>query len=723
MKHVIPSKSILTLLLAGFLAWGTADESSAQFTIAEDEAANYSGWTNGSNEGFGFGEWSITSGDGTGSAGAFTGDPGDADISGLGDPSFALFANPDGSGAFVNADRSLQQPLSVGQTLQFDWGVNWDSDGSGNKGFNLYVGGTGGDQVINVNMGGSATITINGDPMFENYGTQAMTIHIERTSETELRIHATGRDGSESYDQTFTLTSSAVDAFRFYASDLASGDNRQPYFNNFLVTASEVSVALDGAEGYRLLSAPAEVTMSALLDPIWTQGATSGGNSSEGSPNVYTWNADAAGNDATNWNPLADLTQNTSPGTGFLVYVFEDDDPGVEGVSGGFPKTLAVTGSEPAEAVTPDINSNADGWSLAGNPFAAPIRFAQLDKTNLTDVVYVWDVNDGGGASGGSDVGAGSWQSYSEGAGTGDLVDGVIAPFQGFFVHSAGTGGSLTIPLDARGNGGEFMGKQQPDNRIRLELTGEGMRNSAWLVFGQGGSMEQAYGDAHQLMPLSSDYALIASEKAGDLFDIGMMPLPSTTADKSLEIPLHVEASLPGTYTITATDVDVAFAESLFLEDRSLGIVKPISPSFSYEFTIETGAVARRTVSPTALSGGELAKAEAGTATERFYVTAGSVADAGEGGPALPHRTTLSQNYPNPFNPVTVIRYELAESGPVSLTVYDLLGRRVSTLVSETRQAGRHQVSFDATGLSSGIYMYRLEAGGVILTRQMTVVK
>jgi len=72
----------------------------------------------------------------------------------------------------------------------------------------------------------------------------------------------------------------------------------------------------------------------------------------------------------------------------------------------------------------------------------------------------------------------------------------------------------------------------------------------------------------------------------------------------------------------------------------------------------------------------------------------------------------LDQNYPNPFNPSTTINYQLPYSSRVSLIVYDLLGRQVKTLVDEMREAGYHQAVFDASGLASGVYIYRLQATG-----------
>ncbi|MDG5767619.1 endo-1,4-beta-xylanase [Balneolales bacterium ANBcel1] len=88
-----------------------------------------------------------------------------------------------------------------------------------------------------------------------------------------------------------------------------------------------------------------------------------------------------------------------------------------------------------------------------------------------------------------------------------------------------------------------------------------------------------------------------------------------------------------------------------------------------------------------------------------------------------PQAFHLSQNYPNPFNPATTIRYELPESAHVTLEVFDMLGRRVATLVNEPRASGQHQATFDATNLSSGMYLYRLQAGDVIRTKKMMLVK
>jgi len=99
------------------------------------------------------------------------------------------------------------------------------------------------------------------------------------------------------------------------------------------------------------------------------------------------------------------------------------------------------------------------------------------------------------------------------------------------------------------------------------------------------------------------------------------------------------------------------------------------------------------------------------------------VEEVDENEKGFPTAYSLAQNYPNPFNPKTAISYQLTTASPVSLVVYDLLGREVATLVNETKAPGTYRVSWDASGQSSGMYFYRLQAGNFVETRKMIVLK
>ncbi|MBZ0184003.1 MAG: S8 family peptidase [Melioribacteraceae bacterium] len=89
----------------------------------------------------------------------------------------------------------------------------------------------------------------------------------------------------------------------------------------------------------------------------------------------------------------------------------------------------------------------------------------------------------------------------------------------------------------------------------------------------------------------------------------------------------------------------------------------------------------------------------------------------------IPNKFTLEQNYPNPFNPATSIEFSVPSNEYVSLKVFDILGREVITLVNEQKSAGRYQISFDASDLSSGIYIYRLNAGAHTAIKKMMLLK
>jgi hypothetical protein len=87
------------------------------------------------------------------------------------------------------------------------------------------------------------------------------------------------------------------------------------------------------------------------------------------------------------------------------------------------------------------------------------------------------------------------------------------------------------------------------------------------------------------------------------------------------------------------------------------------------------------------------------------------------------HEFALEQNYPNPFNPSTVISYQVASFGKVSLKLFDLLGSEVATLVNEVKSAGTYTVTFNAANMPSGVYFYRLKAGSFSKTKKLVLLR
>ena len=89
----------------------------------------------------------------------------------------------------------------------------------------------------------------------------------------------------------------------------------------------------------------------------------------------------------------------------------------------------------------------------------------------------------------------------------------------------------------------------------------------------------------------------------------------------------------------------------------------------------------------------------------------------------IPTEYSISQNYPNPFNPITKIRFALPKTTITKVTIYDLLGREIITPVNKKLPAGFHEINIDSNNLSSGVYLYRIQAGDFIQSKKMILMK
>ena len=485
----------------------------------------------------------------------------------------------------------------------------------------------------------------------------------------------------------------------------------------------EVPVELTGGACWRMLSSPASTTYANLLSNLWTQGVPGSDSpppeTLASQANVLVWPNNAEGIDASNWEPPASLTDPIPAGTGFIVSVFADDDySGTVETEEEFPKTITASGSANRGNISPTLNTtNSSAWTLLGNPYDVSVDFDDITKSQLTNIAYVYDRNAGGTTNGNN----GGWQT-TDGT-VGDLQNGVIAAMQGFFVQNSGSSPSLTFEETDQTTGGEFYGKeaQEDQSTLRFQLTGEGLINSAWITFSENGSSQLIPGDALELTPFSTDFATLAFDKSDDkLLDIAQFP-----SQGSIEIPFHAESTVPGVYTIEITDFDLKPGIQLTLIDNKSGEEIPISKNFRHEFEIQ-GFSKENSLSMKCSSLHDSMKkfqpkAQEAIGESRFSIKA---VLNGSGEPEeLPTEIGLQQNYPNPFNPTTQISYQIPQQSNVLLEVYDMAGRKIQTLVNESLSAGSYQVNFDASNLSSGVYIYRLQTGSQVLSRKLTVIK
>jgi hypothetical protein len=468
---------------------------------------------------------------------------------------------------------------------------------------------------------------------------------------------------------------------------------------------------------------------------LWTQGSEFDGSpitidgvrSPTGEPNVYTMNSDG-----TAWEPItnsntggAGFNATIPAGTGILISVYEQDDftdPG----SAGFPKKAALVGTEHSAPFTlnlgteigttdqPGGTSTADGgFSLLGNPFKSPLDLGALTRDEVGPNVWVYDRNGGDGPTNGNQ---GNWISYNINTIAGDISNGRIAPGQGFVVQNTATATSPSVEFTEAsklliGDESTFYGKQKsrPDH-ARIEVLGEGVYNSAWIVFSDDASFELMMDDAVQFMPFESEFAILSTMKEGQMLDISNFPY----VNEGTDIPLTVETTSTSTLTLRLTDLQYSQSGPLYLYDNVTGESIELFEGMEYEFT-PSGSPAKALSScystpQKAESGGDI----------RFVITSSLQREQSS---VFPDEFSLSQNYPNPFNPTTQITYELPVQSDVTLSVYDITGQQVALLVSERVEAGSHTVTFDGSDLSSGIYIYRLRAGSTVLTRKLTLIK
>lgn len=694
-----------------------------QIIIAQDDASDdtYSdGWTTGDNGGFGFGEWVIVTNDG---GGVFIEDTG---INGT-DSSFGIYSAYNNDVAAV-ATRYLSRPLDTYQTLKFTFGhtLVW---GGGEVGFSLFsedeyrlnfkIGYTDPGAEYFLHHGGDDIAT----GIFNDNNDQTLVVELTKLLGNNYTLKISS-EGNEFIAENYTALTGNLSINRIDFYSKKQGVNQNVGVNNLKVTGGTTN--LNNNPGFRMFSSPVEVTYAEFLEPVWTQGAA-GADVTSGDPNIFTWDNTSTTSDASNWTGLTDLTGTITAGTGFLAAVYEDDNYSEEGGT-GWPKTLSVSGTENAAGVSPTVNPNANGWTLVGNPFASTIDFDLVTSEDLTGSIYIWDATEENGIepNEGENPGAGSWKTYAVGdgslSGPGDITNGLIAPFQGFFIqNSSSLSGtpSITFGEASKSSGGTFYGKANEGERavVRMELQGEGLGNSMWIQFSENGSFSnQVKGDALELSPLSSSYAQLAIKKDDTLYDIAHLPVNNS----QYEVPVDILATSGGTFTLKATDFEIPSTMELYFHDYETGSQLLIHPEFETEVTVPAAKV--QDVPPLKRLQSAPMKAK-GTSSNRYAISVRPKTGVYNEPAQKPLQFELSQNYPNPFNPSTNIEFSLAEAGRVNLDVFNIMGQKVASLVNEVKSAGTYQVSWQAENMPSGMYYYRLKAAGNTITRKMTLIK
>ena len=517
-----------------------------------------------------------------------------------------------------------------------------------------------------------------------------------------------------------STTGYRVDSFTFNVSD--GTDQSSDATMNLTLNANTMTASgSSGQNDWHLLANPFDSAPNDLLSNLWSQGIATGADITSGTANVYTFDESTA-----SYSAVTDLTADPGTGKGLAVFVFADDDFSDSGspIDGDWPKTLTVTGNATNGSVSIPV-SNTDsggsagtdgdeGWNLIENPYGTPIEVDSL-LNNLADVdasanmnVYLWDKTSGG---------SGAFVSRASGSGL------KIAPFQSFFVRlmTSPTTGNLSLTDDDRASGSESLLKEEknkiPQLLLSVTRSGSELSHEASLRFSESGELELDPYDAFSLTPLSDEFVQLSSVVGDQMLRHNHLP---EALEGDTRIPMAFQAGISGIMEITWQRENLPDDRYFALIDHQTGSFIQLDEQESYSFNYN---VSHEKASKSELIPAITSKADSESRFELIISEGEPVSAQGPGFSEVPKELELAQNYPNPFNPSTVIEYGVPERADVSLKIYNLMGREVATLVSQKMAPGRYSATFDASNLASGVYVYRLQAGGKVFTRKMVLIK
>ena len=468
------------------------------------------------------------------------------------------------------------------------------------------------------------------------------------------------------------------------------------------------NVSISGNSGFRMMSSPvAGQIYSDLLAELWTQGMT-GADVTDGTANVWTLNVASQ-----SWTALTDISGSGSgasqtAGTGFLVYVFDDTD--WDGDS-DLPVSLSVSGSENSSSAS--LGSIADGeYGLAGNPFASTIDWDDVTKTNLSGTVNVWD-----------DAASG-WKSWN--GSSGSLTNGLIAPYQGFWVEASGGTGSITIETaDKSNSSGTFYRTMDNDNTgsVSFDVVSADYADQTFMSFMNIGEVGLDNADGKKLLPFQASTRVVGLSYTEEIgIDINNLPYEY---DGSVSVPFDVmRLTLDETnYVTDASEVTLNWDLeglpdhiSMTLTDNLTGSETYLDYESEYVFTTEPkGSFSASYDGPI---GTYPVVGESRFTLNVTYGALGQNYDA-----TLPSDFALDPVYPNPFNPSATISFDIPDISSVVLNVYDVKGALVETLLQDNMKPGKHHYNWEPQGLSSGVYFMKLTTANQTFTQKVTYIK
>ena len=533
------------------------------------------------------------------------------------------------------------------------------------------------------------------------------------TGNNEVSCTATN-DGFATYTSpVVTLSSNSTLDIKLQWFSMTSGDEGM-YIDNIIVTTDPEKCTIAGNSGFRMMSSPVAGTIYGdLLNELWTQSVTGGDVTDGSTANIWSLSGYSGTQSWTEFTDISTSGASLNSGEGFLIYVYSDTDWDGDD---DLPVTLSVAGKlNSGDATFPSSGTiAASKYGLAGNPYNATIDFDLIGLTNMEDNISVWD-------DANSD-----WKTWDKSAQSGDLSNGLIAPYQGFWVQANSSGsGSIIIQVADKSGTGTFYKTMNDEYRGSFSILASTSTSTSknFISFHRDATLDNNELGAKKLMPFQASSRVVSmsiiEEKPYkinelpffhdgvltmfyDVFDIELNENDFTTQTSEAtlswnieELPDHIDIILVD--NITGQEVDLQYEVGHTFATESKG-----SFSANYDGPVTTYPLL-------------------GEPRFTFQIVYGALDNTPV--KAIPTAYLLDPIYPNPFNPRATVRFDVPKVSRVDLQVYDIKGSLVQTLMNEKIRAGSHRYIWEPRGLSTGIYFLKLTTANQTFTQKVTYMK
>ncbi len=322
-----------------------------------------------------------------------------------------------------------------------------------------------------------------------------------------------------------------------------------------------------------------------------------------------------------------------------------------------------------------------NGWNIISNPFEKDVSWSDVQQNNglgSNDVIWSWN---------------GSWSKPS-----------TFSTYSGFYFYNTNNLTSLKIPYPASSSTGKISEQTaynlNPNSNLKISLVQNGKEVSESFVnfdskasnsldsedyFAPPGDFDEARINLYnQNLPTSYKQLFVESRSAinnGQSFDLHYKNITG----ENITLKVNGIENFPGDEVYL---LDKTLNQFYNLMQQSTFLINPSIKKRNYSLLIGTAE----------------------------YINSLKT-------DLMPHEFSLYQNYPNPFNPTTTIRYQVPMKSHVNITIYDILGNEVKTLVNKEEQPGSYEVEFNGQNISSGVYFYRITSGSFTQTKKMLLLK